>query len=457
MSTICIIGSGYVGLAYAVAMADLGNDVIGVDIDRERIAALTAGKTPIYEPGLDELLTRNLSAGRLSFTTDLAPALAAADFAFLCVGTPSLSGGAADMRQVRAAAIAIGRNLVPGRQVVIVNKSTMPIGSADLVSQLISEHANQDATFHVVTNPEFLREGSAIWDIFHPDRIVLGSTDSAAAQAVAALYAPLNAPVLYTDRKSAEMVKYAANAFLATKISFINEVAKICERLDADVTTVARGVGLDPRIGGQFLEAGVGFGGSCFPKDVAALARMADTVGLHPQLLRAVLEINQDMRRQYVAKAETLLPGLDERVIGVLGLSFKEDTDDLRESPAMDIIAMLQERGALVRAYDPAAMERASPLLPGVTMCLSSYEAATGSDAVMVITPWREFRQIDPDRLASVMRGDLLLDGRNLYDPRVIAAAGLRYVGIGRRVDPTSAPTVVWSELGDGSKTERVQ
>jgi UDPglucose 6-dehydrogenase len=432
MSTICILGMGYVGLAYAVALADLGNDVVGLDIDRDRVEALGRGETPLYEPGLDELLERNLAAGRLRFSTDYADAIPGAEFIFLCVGTPSLSSGEADMRQVRSASIAIGRNLAPDHRVVLVNKSTMPIGSGDLVVQFVSQHAVQGVDFAVVANPEFLREGQAMDDIFHPDRIVIGSDDASAAAAVAALYAPLDAPVLYTDQRSAEMVKYAANAFLATKISFINEVAQVCERLHADVATVARGLGMDPRIGPLYLEAGLGFGGSCFPKDVAALARMADAAGLHPQLLRAVMDINLDTRRQFVLKADLLLGGLESRVVAVLGLAFKQDTDDLRESPALDIIAMLEERGAKVRAYDPAAVAGAAPLLPLVTMCANPYEAAEGADAVMVVTPWREFRQIDMQRLASVMRGDLLLDGRNLYDPTVIEEAGLRYAGVGR-------------------------
>ena len=435
MARICIVGgSGYVGLGYAAALADLGNDVVGLDVAADRVAALNRGEPLIYEPGLEELLQRNLAAGRLRFTTDYAEAVPGAEFVFLCVGTPSLSDGDADMRQVRAAAVAIGRHLrpEPGRRTVVVNKSTMPIGSAELVAGLIAEHAPAGAAFAVVANPEFLREGDAVHDIFSPDRIVLGAGDRAAAEAVAALYAPLGAPILITDPRSAEMVKYASNAFLATKISFINEVARVCERLGADVTVVAEGMGLDPRIGPRFLHAGLGFGGSCFPKDVGALTRMADDAGLHPGLLRAVLEINTDIRRRFVARAEKLLGGLDGRVLAVWGLSFKEDTDDLRESPALDVIAMALERGAGVRAHDPAAMANAARRLPQVTMCASPYEAAEGADAVVVCTPWREFRQVDLGRVATAMRGDLLLDGRNLYDPRAVLAAGLRYEGIGR-------------------------
>jgi UDPglucose 6-dehydrogenase len=433
MAKVCVVGgSGYVGLGYACALAELGHEVVGLDVAAERVAALNRGEPLIYEPGLDELLTRNLAAGRLRFTTDYGEAVPEADFVFLCVGTPSLSDGEADLRQVRAAAIAIGRHLRPGHRTIVVNKSTLPVGSAELVGGLVAEYAPVGADVAVVANPEFLREGSAVRDIFQPDRIVLGADDRQAAEAVAALYAPLDAPVLLTDCRSAELVKYAANAFLATKISFINEVARLCERLGADVEVVAAGMGLDPRIGPRFLRAGLGFGGSCFPKDIGALSRMADEAGLHPGLLRAVLEINTDIRRRFVAKAERLLGGLDGRVLAVWGLSFKEDTDDLRESPALAVIDMVLERGAAVRAHDPAAMPNAARRLPRVVMAESPEAAAKGADAVLVCTPWRQFREIDLRTVAEVMRGDLLLDGRNLYDPHQARAAGLRYEGIGR-------------------------
>jgi UDPglucose 6-dehydrogenase len=433
VARIAIVGTGYVELAYAVAFAELGNIVTARDIDASRVDQLSQGIAPLYEPGLAELLRRNLDSGRLRFTTSLSLAVPEADFVFICVGTPSLSSGEADMRQVRDASVQIGRHLQPGRRVVIVNKSTMPIGSGDFVSEVMKQVAPPGSEFAVVSNPEFLREGQAIKDIFSPDRIVLGSDDIEASRAVAALYTSTAAPVLYTDPRSAEMVKYASNAFLATKISFINEVAQVCARLNADVLTVARGLGMDSRIGSQFLEAGLGFGGSCFPKDVAALTRMADAAGLHPQLLRAVVQINTDMRRQFVHRAEELLGGLDGRVIAVLGLAFKQDTDDLRDSPALSVVAMVEERGGLVRAYDPAAMDNARRVLPTVTMCLSAYEAARGADAVMVVTPWQEFRDIDLRTLRREMRGNLLLDGRNLYDPENARASGLKYEGIGRQ------------------------
>ena len=458
MSRICVVGGGgYVGLGYAVALADLGNDVVGLDIDEERVAALNAGRSPLYEPGLEELLGRNLAAGRLRFTADYAGAVPDADFVFLCTGTPSLADGEADLRQVRAAAAAVGIHLSPGRRTIVVNKSTMPVGSAELVARIVAEHAPPGADFRVVSNPEFLREGRVVHDILHPDRVVLGAEDPEAAEAVAALYAPLAAPILVTDHRSAEMIKYAANAFLATKISFINEVARLCERLGADVTTVAEGMGLDPRIGPRFLHAGLGFGGSCFPKDVGALTRMADDAGLHPGLLRAVLEINADVRRRFVRRAEQLLGGLDGRVVAVWGLAFKEDTDDLRESPALAVVEMLQERGAAVRAHDPAAMANAAPRLPAVTLCATPYVAAAGVDAVLVCTPWREFRQIDLARVAAAMRGDLLLDGRNLYDPAAVAAAGLRYEGIGRGRIVASLPGSADSVRGGDDRGSEVE
>jgi UDPglucose 6-dehydrogenase len=435
VTSISIVGTGYVGLAYAVAFASLGHDVVGVDIDDERVDTLNSGRSPIFEPGLEPLLLEGLAAERLRFTTHYDEGLAQANLIFICVSTPSMSGGDADLRSVRSAAVAIGARLPLGRRVVIVNKSTMPIGSADLVVQLVGQSAPVGALFGVVSNPEFLREGAAIADVFRPDRIVLGSNEQWAIEALTALYEPMGAPILVTDRRSAELIKYAANAFLATKISFINEVAQISERLGADITTVARGIGLDRRIGPLHLQAGLGFGGSCFPKDVMALARIAARSDLHPQLLHAVMEINADQRRRFVDRTERLLGGsLEGRVIAMLGLAFKEDTDDIRDSPAIDVATMLMERGAAVRAYDPKAMQAAARGLPAVEMRLDAYAAADAADAVLVVTPWAEFRNIDLQRLAKAMRGDLLMDGRNLFDPAEVMRAGLRYAGIGRGV-----------------------
>jgi UDPglucose 6-dehydrogenase len=446
MAKIAVVGSGYVGLGTGAVFADLGNQVVGVDIDAAKVARLGAGECPIFEPGLEELLARGLKSGRLRFTTDYAGAVPGADFVFICVGTPPGADGAADMRHVREAARAIGRHLRPERRVregdgrrpdparrtIVINKSTMPVGSGDLVRAILAEEtAISGASFAVVANPEFLREGSAVRDMLHPDRIVLGSADRAAASGVAELYRALGAPVLITDLRTAEMIKYAANAFLATKISFINEVAQICEALGADVRQVAAGMGLDRRIGPQFLNAGIGFGGSCFPKDVQALAFMAEEASCHPQLLRAVLDINRDARRAFVDKLDRALGGLAGRTVAVWGLAFKPNTDDLREAPALEIIAALQARGARVRAYDPAAMGAARGLLPGVCWCADAYEAAAGADAVALLTEWNEFTGLDLARVAEQMRAPVLVDGRNLYDPRELAALGFTYRGVG--------------------------
>lgn len=430
MARISIIGSGYVGLVYAAAFADLGNDVTGIDINAEKVARLQRGECPIFEPGLPELLTRNLGAGRLHFTTSYGDAVPDSEFVFICVDTPQSFNGEADMRAVRRAATTIAEHL--HGHTIVVNKSTMPIGSGDLVAKLLEEHTPAGATFAVVSNPEFLREGSAVHDVMKPERVVLGSEARDAAEQVADLYSVLQAPIVITDLRSAEMVKYASNAFLATKISFINEIARICERVGADVTVVSKGMGYDPRIGPLFLEAGIGYGGSCFPKDVSALAYMAEEANTHPQLLRAVIEINNDQRRRFVQKLQEQLGDLNERQIGVWGLAFKQNTDDMRESPAIDIIRMIEQRGGQVRAYDPAAAETARPLLPNTVICHNPYETVDGADALCVVTPWNEFKQVNLARVAELMRTPLLLDGRNLYDPDDARAHGLTYVGVGR-------------------------
>jgi UDPglucose 6-dehydrogenase len=433
MTCICVVGGGgYVGLGYAVALAEIGHETIGLDIDAARVDRLNQGDSPIYEPGLPDMLRRNLASGRLSFTTDYAEAIPRCNIVFLCTGTPSLSDGEADLRQVRSAAMSIGAHLQPGTSTIVVNKSTMPVGAAELVAGIVAEHAPTGASFSVVSNPEFLREGRVLQDIMHPDRVVIGGDDADALETIAALYEPFGAPVLRTDHRSAELIKYAANAFLATKISFINDIARLCERLGADVTTVAEGIGADERIGSRFLRAGIGFGGSCFPKDVGALTRMAEGAGLHPGLLRSVLEINREAQRRFVTRADELLGGLDGRTICVWGLAFKENTDDLRESPAVAVVELLAERGASVQAHDPAAIANAATRLPFVVLRDDPYEAARDADAVMLCTPWPEYTAIDFTRLANVMQGDLVLDGRNMLDAAAVASARLRYEGIGR-------------------------
>ena len=436
MTKLCIIGTGYVGLPAAVCFADLGHDVTCVEIDHHKLALLRAGQPPIYEPGLEEVLRRNLHADRVRFTDNYADALRDAEVAFICVGTPMGADGAADLQYIRAAAVSIGKAIT--KHTVIIDKSTVPVGTGDLVTNLIREHAG-DVPFDVVSNPEFLREGSAVNDFFYPDRIVLGATQRAAAEQVAALYAPLDAPIILTDLRTAEMIKYASNAFLATRISFINEIAAICEQLGADVKDVARGMGLDKRIGPHFLDAGIGYGGSCFPKDVLALHHMAACAGCHPQLLQAVMEINRDARAAFVAKLDTLLGTLENKQIGVLGLAFKPNTDDVREAPALPIIAALVERGATVRAYDPMAMPNAEAVLPDVLYCATPYDVAKRADALLIVTEWNEFKQLDFAKLKHSMRQPIILDGRNLYDPQLMAERGFVYQGVGRGVPHAEA------------------
>lgn len=430
MSSIAVIGTGYVGLITGAGFADLGNDVVCVDILEEKIAKLRAGAMPFFEPGLEELVRRTSEAGRLQFTTDYAAAIPGADFIFITVDTPPSGNGKADMSRVAHASRSLAPHL-SGRT-IIINKSTMPIGSGDFVAQTIRGHAPPDASFAVVSNPEFLREGSAVRDVQEPDRIVLGGDDSVAVDAVAELYETVSAPIVRTDLRTAEMIKYASNAMLATRISFINEIAAICEGFDADVRVVARGMGLDARIGPSFLEAGIGFGGSCFPKDVKALAYMAAEKDLHPQLLNSVLDINQDQRRRFARKVLARLPDPCESIVGVWGLAFKQDTDDMREAPSVDIIRCVMEAGVRVRAYDPVAAEGARALLPDVVFCHDPYEAVRGTDALLLLTPWNEFRHANMGRVLESMRQPVLLDGRNIYDRREMEALGFTYVGVGR-------------------------
>jgi UDPglucose 6-dehydrogenase len=431
VARISVVGTGYVGLVTGACFADLGNQVACIDIDAAKVALLQQGGLPIYEPQLEEVVRRNLDAGRLSFTTDYAVGLEGAEFVFIAVNTPSGPEGEADMGQAQSAATAIAEHLTG--PAIIVNKSTMPIGAGDWVANILEKRGRAGVTFAVCSNPEFLREGSAVADFMQPDRVVLGSNDRGAAEKVAALYRePLNCPVMITDIRTAEMIKYASNAFLATKISFINEISAICERLGADVRQVAQGMGHDRRIGAAFLDAGVGYGGSCFPKDVRALEHMASVQGSHPQLLRTVMDINRDQKRVVIQKLRQVLGTLQDRTIGILGLAFKPNTDDLRDAPALEIIHLLSHEGANVRAYDPAAMEKARALLPDVAFGRDAYEAAKGCDAVVVVTEWNEFRQLDLKRLQRALAYPLLVDGRNLYEPEAMTRLGYVYCGIGR-------------------------
>ena len=430
MPGIAVIGTGYVGLTTAVCLADLGHQVIGVDIDARKVARLRRGEPTIYEPGLEELMAKTLDAGRLAFTEDYNQAIPEADFVFIAVGTPPGRRGEADLVFVKQAAKGIASAMK--KTVTIVNKSTVPIGTGNIVARIVGENLRDEIPFYVVSNPEFLREGSAIHDFMHPDRLVFGSHDEAASRAVATLYSKLDTRILITDLHTAEMIKYASNAFLATRISFINEMARICERVDADVKVVSEGMGMDRRIGPLFLDAGIGYGGSCFPKDVKALARMAETMGYHPELLDAVMEINLDQRTLVVEKLREVLGGLRGQVIGLLGLSYKPNTDDVREAPAIDVIENLLQKGADVRAYDPKAMPVLEAQMNTIKYCKDAYAVATGADALLVVTEWDEFRQLDLDRIKSVMRRPVIVDGRNIFDPKTMRDRGFVYRGVGR-------------------------
>jgi len=432
MSHICVIGTGYVGLVTGVCFADLGNEVQCLDINEKRIKELNNGIMPIYEPGLEEIVDRNVKAKRLFFTTDYEAALKQAEFAFIAVGTPSGVDGEADLQYVRSVAEKIAE--VVDHPIIVVNKSTVPVGTGDWVADIITKkHGNDKLDFSVVSNPEFLREGSAISDFMQPDRVVLGSLDQKAAEKVAKLYNSLHSPILITDLRTAEMIKYASNAFLATRISFINEIANICDELGADVREVADGMGLDKRIGRSFLDAGLGWGGSCFPKDVKALAHMAVLHNSQPQLLQAVMDINRNQRRRVVYKLRNMLNGsLSDKKIGILGLSFKPNTDDTREAPATEIIHLLLNESATVQAYDPQAMENAAKELPEITLCKDPYETATGVDALILATEWNEFKQLDFMRIYDLMRTPILVDGRNQWDSKRLREIGFTYFGIGQ-------------------------
>ncbi len=431
MSKICVIGTGYVGLVTGTCFADLGNEVTCLDIDQERITNLLNGIMPIYEPGLEQLVKQNVIANRLAFTTDYNLALKGAEYAFIAVGTPSGNGGEADLRYVRTVAEAIADTVAD--EILVINKSTVPVGTGDWVADVITRRRDgKPLKFSVVSNPEFLREGSAINDFMNPDRVVLGSEDREAANRVAQLYQPLRCTIMTTDLRTAEMIKYASNAFLATKISFVNEIGNICEELGADVKEVSRGMGLDKRIGSAFLDAGLGWGGSCFPKDVKALEHMAVLNGSHPQLLQAVMEINRNQRRRAVMKLRKVLKNLNEKTVGILGISFKPNTDDIRDAAAIEIIHLLQNEGAHVRAYDPQAMENASKILKNVILCENPYQVAENADALILATEWNEFKQVDFGKLKSLMAQPIILDGRNLWDAGQLKALGFTYLGIGR-------------------------
>jgi len=431
LRNICVIGVGYVGLVTGTCFADLGNQVRCLDIDENRIARLQRGEMPIYEPGLEELVARNVAANRLTFTTSYQDAITGADFIFIAVNTPPSPDGEADLQYVRSAAQSIANVL--SHYAIIVNKSTVPVGTGDAVAEILEERGKiPGKDFDVVSNPEFLAEGTAIYDFQQPDRVVLGGTNREAVNKVAQLYLPLRCTIMTTDLRTAEMIKYASNAFLATRISFINEMAAICEQFGADVKEVAAGMGMDRRIGRAFLNAGLGYGGSCFPKDVKALTWMAETQGCHPQLLRAVMDINRDMRRQAISKLRGLLGNLRGKTIAIWGLAFKPNTDDVREAASLDIIHYLQNDGARVRAYDPVATANARHVTQNIDFCENAYATAEGADALILVTEWNEFKQLDMERVAQSMKQKILIDGRNIYDSKRMVELGFSYHGIGR-------------------------
>ena len=437
---IAMIGTGYVGLVSGACFADFGHKVCCVDKDSAKIDGLNAGLMPIWEPGLEGLVKSNVDHGRLTFTTDVTEAVKAAEAVFIAVGTPARRGdGHADLTFVFEAVREIAKVIRPGT--VVVTKSTVPVGTGDKIEQILREEGVTDVS--VASNPEFLREGAAIADFKHPDRIVVGAEDEHTQHVLREIYRPLflnRAPILFTGRRTAELTKYAANAFLAVKISFINEIADLCEAVDADVQDVARGIGLDNRIGAKFLHAGPGYGGSCFPKDTLALLQTADAAKVDQRIVRTTVKVNDDRKAQMVERVERAIGGgLKGKRIGVLGLAFKPNTDDMREAPSIPLIQGLIERGAKVAAYDPVARHQAEQVFKGVEFAADAYAAASDADALVIVTEWDEFRALDLDKLAESMRGKVLIDLRNVYDRDEAERAGLAYQGVGRGRLPASA------------------
>jgi UDPglucose 6-dehydrogenase len=435
---LAMIGSGYVGLVSGACFAEFGVNVIGVDKNADKITRLQKGEIPIYEPGLDELVKKNMAAGRLSFTTDLKSAVAGADAVFIAVGTPTRRGdGHADLSYVYEAAKEIADALTG--YTVIVDKSTVPVGTATEVEKIIRER-RPDAKFDVCSNPEFLREGAAIDDFMHPDRVVIGSSSAKAEAVMRQLYQPLLAletPILFTTREAAELIKYAANGFLAMKITFIHEIADLCERLGADVQDVARGIGLDSRIGKRFLQPGPGYGGSCFPKDTLALMRTAQEAGAPVKLIEATVDVNNERKKAMAQKViESVGGSVEGKKVAVLGLAFKADTDDMRDSPAIDIVNELQKAGAKVHAFDPVAMTEAAKVLQNVTYGKDVYDVCDNADVAVIVTEWKEFRALDLGRMRETMAAPVLVDLRNLYEPQQVVDAGFIYASVGR---PTPA------------------
>ncbi len=434
---ICVVGVGYVGLVTGTCFAEFGLNVTCVDIDPQKIEMLKQGKSPIFEPGLEELMSKNTREGRLHFTTDVEKSVANALVVFIAVGTPQGDDGAADLHYVYDVAEAIGRNMNSYK--VVVTKSTVPVGTGQKVAEVIRKNQKTPMKFDMVSNPEFLREGSAIEDFMRPNRVVIGAESDQAQAIMKDLYAPLyliETPFVVTNVETAEMIKYASNAFLATKISFINEMANICELVGADVQTVAKGMGLDRRIGPKFLHAGPGYGGSCFPKDTEAIAHIAKQKGYTFKIVETVMEVNRNQRLIMTEKIKKALGGdVSGKTIGCLGLTFKPNTDDMREAPSLTILPALIQQGATVRAFDPVGMEAAAPLLDGVVMCENAYDAVNGCDAMVLMTEWNQFRNLDLERIKQAMNGNVICDLRNVYKKDRMVQWGFDYHSVGRAID----------------------
>ncbi len=427
---ISIVGAGHVGLVTGACFADLGNQVVMVDHDQKKLTLLKKGQVPFYEPGLEELVHRGLSEKRLRLVSSIKEAAEQSLVIFICVGTPARPNGEADLSAVENVCREIAHAIRSYR--LIVEKSTVPVETGEWIKRTMRVAAHRGVAFDVASNPEFLREGSAIQDFLHPDRVVLGVETKRAKDTLVKLYKPLQAPLVITDIKSAELIKHASNSFLAMKVSYINAIAQLCDRVGADVVKVTEGMGLDKRIGRAFLDAGVGYGGYCFPKDVSAFIRIAEKLGVEMPILKAVAHVNQEQRELFVKQIAKSLWNLNNKTIGVLGLAFKPNTDDLREAPAIDIIRMLQQEGAQVRVFDPKAMPHADGVFQGVTFCKDVYDAACGADCLAIVTEWDEFKGLDFNRIKKLMRQPFVADGRNLYDPAALRRLGFRYVGVGR-------------------------
>ncbi len=430
MKNICIVGSGHIGLVTGACLAEIGHRVICMDDDEQKIGILKDGVIPFYEPELEEMVHHNVAEGRLSFTTNVEEGVRGSEIIFICVGTPQWPDGSADLSFVEMASKRIAE-VMDGYK-VIVDKSTVPVRTGGWVKRTVNLNCRQGHDFDVVSNPEFLREGKAVYDFMRPDRIVIGAESERAVAVMKELYQPLNAPIIVTSIETAELIKHASNAFLAMKVSYINSLANICEAVGADVTQVADGMGIDSRIGRDFLDAGIGYGGYCFPKDVSAFIKIAEEAGYDFSLLKAVAEVNAQQRRQIIKKAKSLLWNLNGKTIGILGLSFKPNTDDIREAPSIDIIQLLQQEGARVKAYDPQAMESVRQIIEDIELCRDPYQVAEGADALIIVTEWDEFKALDLPRIKELLNQPVIIDGRNVFRPAEMEKLGFMYKGVGR-------------------------